>query len=187
MFKYSVKEIQNVLNGSKVVTSKTAVCNELRTQVIAESAKDDEKRKSAYDSLHTLYEAYQNAKAAFDNAVSYVLWQDKEYSECANIALSFAAQNVAHMRGLSTNFVDWAHTNGKLEALEAESVDVSSVSKLASIMSDIVEDYQKAKEQASAQTTARRSKVQRLAELRAAAAAAMEEERRLMAELEESK
>lgn len=184
MIKYSVKEIQNVLNESNVVTSNVAVCNELRTQVIAESAKDDDKRMSAYDSLHSLYVAYQKAKAAFDNAVNYALWQDSEFAAFANTALSFAAQNVAHMRGMSTNFVDWTHTNGKLES---ESVDITSIAKLASVMCGMIEDYQKAKEQANAQTSARRSKAERLAAARAAAAAAMAEAKQLEAELEESK
>lgn len=187
MVKYSVKEVQNVLNESNVVTSNVAVCNELRTQVIAESAKDDDKRMSAYDSLHSLYVAYQKAKAAFDNAVNYALWQDSEFAAFANTALSFAAQNVAHMRGMSTNFVDWTHTNGKLDSLESESVDITSIAKLASVMCGMIEDYKKAKEQANAQTSARRSKAERLAAARAAAAAAMAEAKQLEAELEESK
>lgn len=187
MVKYSVKEIQSVLNGSNVVTSNVTVCNELRTQVLAEAAKDDDKRMSAYDSLHTLYVAYQKAKAAFDNAVNYALWQDSEFVAFANTALSFAAQNVAHIRGMSTNFVDWTHTNGKLEALESECIDMTSIAKLASTMCGLIEDYQKAKEQANAQTTVRRSKAERLAAARAAAAAAMEEAARLEAELKESK
>ncbi len=187
MVKYSVKEIQNALNVSNVVTSNVAVCNELRTQVIAESAKDDDKRMSAYDSLHTLYVAYQKAKAAFDNAVNFALWQDEEFATFANTALSFAAQNVAHMRGMSANFAEWAHTNGKLNSFESESVDITSIAKLASIMGGLIEDYQKAKEQANAQTSARRSKAERLAAARAAAAAAMAEAKQLEAELEESK
>ena len=70
MVKYSVKEVQGVLNQSQVVTSNVAVCNELRTQVIAESAKDDDKRMSAYDSLHTLKVAYHKAKFAFDKELN---------------------------------------------------------------------------------------------------------------------
>lgn len=54
-------------------------------------------------------------------------------------------------------------------------------------MCGMIEDYQKAKEQANAQTTVRRSKAERLAAARAAAAAAMEEAARLEAELKESK
>lgn len=187
MVKYSVKEVQDALKESDVVTSNVAVCNELRTQVIAESAKDDDKRMSAYDSLHTLSVEYQKAKAAFENAVNYALWQDSEFAAFANTALSFAVQNIAHMRGMSTNFVDWTHTNGKLDSLESESVDITSISKLASVMCGMIEDYQKAKEQANAKTTARRSKAERLAAARAAAAAAMAEAKRLEAELEESK
>lgn len=187
MVKYSVKEIQNVLKESNVVTSNVAVCNELRTQIIAESAKDDENRMSTYDSLHSLYVAYQKAKAAFDNAVNYALWQDEEFSTTASVALSFAIQNVARMRGMSTNFVKWTQDNGKIGLLESSDADVSSIAKLASIMSGLIEDYQKAKEQADAKTTARRSKAERLAAVRAAAAAAMEEAKRLEAELEESK
>ena len=186
MVKYSVKEVQNVLNQSQVVISNVAVCNELRTQVITESAKDDDKRMSAYDSLHSLYVAYQKAKAAFDNAVNYALWQDSEFAAFANTALSFAVQNMSHIRGMSTNFVNWAHTNGKLDSLESESVDITSIAKLASVMCGMIEDYQKAKEQANAQTTVRRSKAERLAAARAAAAA-MEEAARLEAELKESK
>lgn len=187
MVKYSVKEIQNVLNESNVVTSNVAVCSELRTQVIAESAKDDDKRLSSYDSLHLLYVAYQKAKAAFDDAVNFALWQDDEFTAYANTALAFAVQNVAHARGMSTNFVDWAHTNGKLDSLESESVDITSIAKLASVMCGMIEDYQKAKEQANVQTSARRSKAERLAAARAAAAAAMAEAKQLEAELEESK
>lgn len=187
MVKYSVKEIQGVLNQSNVVTSNVAVCNELRTQVIAEAAKDDEKRMSTYDSLHTLYVAYQNAKAAFDNAVNYALWQDNEFSMFAVPAMNFAIQNIAHVRGMSTNFVDWTHTNGKLESLESECVDMTSIAKLASTMCSLIEDYQKAKEQADTQKASRRSKSERLAAARAAAAAAMAEAKQLEAELEESK
>lgn len=187
MFKYSVKEVQSALNQSQVVTSNVAVCYELRTQVIAESAKDDDKRMSSYDSLHSLYVAYQKAKAAFDNAVNYALWQDSEFAAFANTALSFAAQNVAHIRGMSTNFVDWTHANGKLDSLESECIDITSIAKLASVMCGMIEDYQKAKEQADAKTTARRSKAERLAAARAAATAAMEEAARLESELKESK
>lgn len=187
MVKYSVKEIQNVLNESDVVTSNVAVCTELRTQVIAESVKDDDKRMSVYDSLHSLYVAYQEAKNTFDYAVSFALWQDNDFTRYAATAIDFALQNVAHMRGMSTNFVKWAQDNGKIDAFESENKDVASVAKLASIITDMIEDYQKAKEQADTQKAARRSKAERLAAARAAAAAAMEEAKRLEAELEESK
>ena len=187
MIKYSGKEIQAILNGSKVVTSNIDVCNELRLQVVAESAKADEKRLSAYDALHTLYDAYQTAKAAFDNAVSYVLWQNDEFTKNANIALEFAVQNMAHQRGLSANFARWIADNDKLSAIEKETKDVSSVAKLASVIGDLVEDYQKAQEQANTQKAARRSKAERWAAKRAAAAAAMAEIKQLEAELEESK
>lgn len=187
MVKYSVKEVQDALKESGVVTSNAAVCNELRTLVIAEAVKEDGKRMSSYDTLHTLYIEYQKAKATFDDAVNYVLWLDDEFTKYANPAINFAIQNVAHMRGLSKNFVKWAQDNGKIAAVEEEHKDVSSVAKLASLMCGLIEDYQKAKEQAEAKTTARRSKAERLAAARAAAAAAMEEAARLEAELKESK
>lgn len=187
MIKYSVKEVQDALKESDVVTSNVAVCNELRTLVIAEAAKEDGKRLSSYDTLHTLYVEYQKAKATFDDAVNYVLWLDEGFTKYANPAIAFAVQNVAHMRGLSKNFVKWAQDNGKIATVEEEHKDVSSVAKLASIMCSLIEDYQKAKGQADAKTTARRSKAERLAAARAAAAAAMEEAARLEAELKESK
>lgn len=188
MIKYSVKEVQDALKESGVVTSNVAVCNELRTLVIAEAAKEDGKRMSSYDTLHTLYVEYQKAKATYEEAVNYVLWLDDEFIKYANPAIDFAIQNVAHnMRGLSRNFVKWAQDNGKIAAVEEEHKDVSSVAKLASLMCGLIEDYQKAKEQADAKTTARRSKAERLAAARAAAAAAMEEAARLEAELKESK
>lgn len=186
MVKYSVKEVQDALKESGVVTSNVAVCNELRTLVIAEAAKEDGKRMSSYDTLHTLYVEYQKAKATFDDAVNYVLWLDEGFTKYANPAINFAIQNVAHLRGLSKNFVKWAQDNGKIANFEEEHKDVSSVAKLASIMADMIEDYQKAKEQADAKTTIRRSKAERLAAARAAAAA-MEEAARLEAELKESK
>lgn len=188
MIKYSVKEVQDVLKESEVVTSNADVCNELRIQVIAESAKDDDKRKPAFDSLHALYEKAQDAKKDFEKAVCYVLWQSGEtFTKYANPAIDFAAQNVAHMRGLSKNFVKWAQDNGKLAALKEGCADVSSVAKIASLMADMIEDYQKTKEQADTQKAARRSAEERLAAKRAAAAAAMAEVERLEAELKESK
>ena len=158
------KELQDVLKASETVVNNVAVCELLNTEV-----QKDTDRPTAYDSLYSLYKEYTKAKQAYDNAVNYCLWLNDEFSGCANVAISFAVEAVAHTRGLS-GFAKWFKTNRKINT-----PFVSSLPQLAAYMLAAVKDYEKSLKAVEDKNTERKSLQERLAAARAALAAVEEE------------
>lgn len=162
------KELQDVLKASETVVNNIAVCELLNTEV-QQQAKKDVDRPTAYDSLNTLYKRYTCAKQSYDYAVNYCLWQDKEFSGCANSAISFAVEAVAHTRGLS-GFAKW-FKNYK----EIDTPFVSSLPQLATYVLTAIKDYEKSLKAVEEKKAERKSLQERLAAARAALAAVEEE------------
>lgn len=162
------KELQDVLKASETVVNNVAVCELLNTEV-QQQAKKETERPTAYDSLNTLYKRYTSAKQSYDYAVNYCLWQDQEFSGCANAAISFAVEAVAHTRGLS-GFVKWFESYGEVNA-----PFVSSLPQLAAFILAAIKDYEKSLKAVEEKKTERKSLQERLAAARAALAAVEEE------------
>lgn len=162
------KELQDVLKASETVVNNVTVCELLNTEV-QQQAKKDTDRPTAYDSLYSLYKEYTKAKQAYDNAVNYCLWHNNEFSGCANVAISFAVEAVAHTRGLS-GFAKWFKTNR-----EINTPFVSSLPQLAAYVLAAVKDYEKSLKAVEDKKTERKSLQERLAVARAALAAVEEE------------
>lgn len=162
------KELQDVLKASETVVNNVAMCELLNTEV-QQQAKKETERPTAYDSLHSLYKEYTRAKQEYDNAVNYCLWLDEEFSGCANVAISFAVESVAHTRGLS-GFAKWFKTNR-----EINTPFVSSLPQLAAYVLAAVKDYEKSLKAVEDKKTERKSLQERLAAARAALAAVEEE------------
>ena len=163
------KELQDVLKASETVVNNVAVCGLLNTEV-QQQAKKETERPTAYDPLHSLYKEYTTAKQEYDNAVNYCLWLDKEFSGCANVAISFAVEAVTHTRGLS-GFSMWFKDNRKIGT-----PFVSSLPQLAMYILAAVKDYEKSLKVVEDKKTERKSLQERLAAARAALAAIEEEE-----------
>lgn len=162
------KELQDVLKASETVVNNVAVCELLNTGV-QQQAKKETERPTAYDSLYSLYKEYTTAKQEYDNAVNYCLWLDKEFSGCANVAISFAVEAVTHTRGLS-GFAKWFKDNR-----EIGTPFVSSLPQLATYILAAVKDYEKSLKAVEDKKTERKSLQERLAAARAALAAIEEE------------
>ena len=158
------KELQEILRASETVVNNVAMCELLNTEV-QQQAKKETERPTAYDSLNSLYKAYTAAKQAYDNAVNYCLWLNKEFSGCANVAISFAVEAVTHTRGLS-GFAKWFKTNR-----EINTPCVSSLPQLAAYVLAAVKDYEKSLKAVEDKKIERKSLHERLAAARAALAA----------------
>jgi hypothetical protein len=162
------KELQDVLKASETVVNNVAVCELLNTEV-QQQAKKETERPTAYDSLYSLYKEYTRAKQEYDNAVNHCLWLNEEFSGCANVAISFAVEAVAHTRGLS-GFAKWFKTNR-----EINTPFVSSLPQLTAYVLAAVKDYEKSLKAVEDKKTERKSLQERLAAARAALAAVEEE------------
>ena len=162
------KELQDILKASETVINNVAVCDLLNTEV-QQQAKKETARPTAYDSLYSLYKEYTKAKQAYDNAVNYSLWLDEEYCGCAETAISFAVEAVAHSRGLS-GFAKWFKSYRGVET-----PFVSSLPQLAAYILPAVKDYEKSLKAVEDKKTERKSLQERLAAARAALAAVEKE------------
>lgn len=162
------KEMQDILKASETVVNNITVCELLNTEV-QQQAKKETERPAAYDSLHSLYKEYTKAKKTYDDAVNHCLWLDKEFNECANVAISFAVEAVAHTRGLS-GFAKWFKANKEINTPFVSSLPQLSVSILAA-----VKDYERSLKAVEDKKRERKSLQERLAAARAALAAVEEE------------